>query len=78
MPKSSGPKSKKHGGSNIKSGKAKSVMLERYIDEKGNAFERHISDGSKREEYYVAKAEKAISDFDCAWARASASSSKQD
>ena len=53
-------------------------MLERYIDEKGDAVERVVSDGSNREEYHVAKAEKAIGDFDRAWARASASSSKQD
>ncbi|KAK8059083.1 hypothetical protein PG996_009013 [Apiospora saccharicola] len=77
MPKNPGQKSKKHGGSKSKSGKAKSVMLERYIDEEDNTVQRLASDGSSREEYHVAKAEKAIRDFDYAWAQASASSSKQ-
>ncbi|KAK7928938.1 hypothetical protein PG985_005936 [Apiospora marii] len=77
MTKGPDHKSKKHGGSKSKSGKAKSVMLERFIDDKGYTVERLTSDGSKREEYHVAKAQKAIDDFDSAWARASASSSKQ-
>ncbi|KAK8073521.1 hypothetical protein PG994_004420 [Apiospora phragmitis] len=81
MLRQSGQKSKKKHGGRKGSSKPKPVMVERYIDENGNVIERLVSDEneslSPREEYYVAKADKTIAEFDRAWAQASGSTSKQ-